>query len=48
MSDTGQDARFAGLTRGNTVSSFLPITKAGRADKMGRLLFAITAGSRFL
>lgn len=26
----------------------LPVTKAGRADKMGRLLFAITAGRRFL
>ena len=48
MSDTGQDSRFAGLTRDNTVLSSLPITKAGGADKMGRLLFAITAGRRFL
>jgi len=48
LSDAGQDSRFYGLTRGNTVSSSLPITKAGRADKMERLHFVITAGERFL
>lgn len=48
MSDAGQVSRFAGLSRERTISSFLPITKAGGADIMGRLLFALTAGRRFL